>query len=157
MKFKEKHGIDELARIGDELLKGSNLRQQKSQAIVKSLQDPIYERDKLVVEWTKNILIPSCISLQIAGNTAYSNFIEKCKFNFGLFLDQILTADDFEKRLIDDLKKFGGEEEELMKPIHESIANSLRFLELARIDDPSLSILLTIIDEERENSRRGYT
>ncbi len=52
------------------------------------------------------------------------------------------------------MKEFGGDDEELIMPIRESIAGSVRFLELARIDDPSLSLLLMITDEEREGTKR---
>ncbi|NHJ32576.1 MAG: hypothetical protein FK732_06920, partial [Asgard group archaeon] len=110
--FKEKHGFDELAKIGEESLKGMQTRFiGKPQVLSKSISETLYDRERIVNEWMKNILLPSCIVLRIAGEELYSNFVEKCKKNFDLFLDQTLTAEDFEKRLNDDLKKFGGEEE----------------------------------------------
>ena len=54
------------------------------------------------------------------------------------------------------MKKFGGEEEELYGPIRDAIASSIKFLELARIDDPSLSLLLMMSNDERELARRSY-
>ncbi len=42
-------------------------------------------------------------------------------------------------------------------PIQDSIASSIKFLEIARIDDPSLSLLVFIMDEDVENARRSYT
>jgi len=145
--FKEKHGIEELAKIGEKSIASSeNLR--------KSIEDPIFEREKLVNEWMKNILLPSSIGLQIAGEESYEKFIKKVQANFELFLDQKLSAEDFTERLDKELKEFGGEDEELISPIRESIAASTRFLEIARVDDPSLSLLLLIVEEERESTKR---
>ncbi|MBK5112868.1 MAG: hypothetical protein KGD59_14160 [Candidatus Heimdallarchaeota archaeon] len=156
--FKEKHGFDELAKIGEESIKGMKTRLTgKPHLFSKPISDSLYDRERIVNEWVKNILIPSCIVLRIAGEELHNNFVAKCKKNFDLFLDQTLTAEDFEKRLNIDLKKFGGEEEELIMPIQESIASSIRFLEIARIDDPSLSLLVLIMDEEQDNARKSYS
>ncbi|MGC9780232.1 MAG: hypothetical protein HZR80_13385 [Candidatus Heimdallarchaeota archaeon] len=158
IKYKEKHGLEELAKIGEESLKSTNdIRARTHHTIPKTMKDPLYDHGKIANEWMQNILLPSCIGLRIAKKELYTQFIDKCKKNFELFLDQALTAEDFEKRLNEEFKKFGGEEEELIMPIRESIASSVRFLEVARIDDPSLSMLLFIIDEERENARRTCT
>ncbi|NPE08956.1 MAG: hypothetical protein GNW80_11800 [Asgard group archaeon] len=157
-RYKEKYGFDELAKIGEESLKGMKPRQIRKQNILsKSLSDTLYDRERIVNEWVNNILLPSCIVLRIAGEELYNNFVDKCKKNFELFLDQALTAEDFEKRLNTDLRTFGGNEEELIMPIQDSIASSIKFLEIARIDDPSLSLLVFIMDEEVENARRSYT
>ncbi len=156
--YKEKYGFDELAKIGEESLKGMKSRFiSKRHVLSKSISNTLYDRERIINEWVKNILIPSCIVLRIAGDELYSNFVDKCKKNFDLFLDQALTAEDFEKRLDDDLKKFGGDDEELIMPVRESIASSIRFLEIARIDDPSLSLLVIIMDEEMENARKSYS
>ena len=156
--YKKKYGFNELAKIGEEALKGMKSKFiGKNYVLSKSLSDTLYDRDRIVNEWVKNILLPSCIVLRIAGEELYNNFVEKCKKNFDLFLNQTLTAEDFEKRLNDDLKKFGGDEEELIMPVQESIASSIRFLEIARIDDPSLSLLVMIMDEEMENARKSYS
>ncbi len=158
IKYKEKHGLEELAKIGEESLKSTNgIGARTRYTIPKTMKDLLYDRGKITNEWMQNILLPSCIGLRIAKKELYTQFIDKCKKNFELFLDQALTAEDFEKRLNEELKKFGGEEEELIMPIRESIASSVRFLEVARIDDPSLSMLLFIIDEERDNTRRTCT
>ncbi len=157
-RYKEKYGFDELAKIGEESLKGMKPRQIGKQNILsKSLSDTLYDRERIVNEWVNNILLPSCIVLRIAGEELHNNFVDKCKKNFELFLDQALTAEDFEKRLNTDLRTFGGNEEELIMPIQDSIASSIKFLEIARIDDPSLSLLVFITDEEVENARRSYT
>ncbi|NHJ47390.1 MAG: hypothetical protein FK733_06330 [Asgard group archaeon] len=151
--FKQKYGLEELAKIGEIVL--NQLEHKRGQLdIVSSVRDPVFDRAKIIEEWTHNILEPASIGLRIAGNENYQSFIVKCKKHFELFLDKILTSDDFEKRLDKELKSFGGEDEELIKPIRDSITNSVRFLELARIDDPSLSLLIAIIDEERESTRR---
>jgi hypothetical protein len=151
--FKEKHGLEELAKIGEFSI--NQQKQTKSRIdLVKTVQDPIYDRDKIVNEWIQNILKPATIGLLIAGTDEYKTFIGKCQKHFELFLDKILTSDDFEKRLEEELLEFGGDDEELIKPIRETITNSVRFLELARIDDPSLSLLIAIIDEEREGTKR---
>jgi len=156
--YKEKYGFDELAKIGEESLKGVKTRQiSKQNILTKSLSETLYDRERIINEWVNNILLPSCIVLRIAGEELYNNFVDKCKKNFDLFLDQALTAEDFEKRLNTDLRKFGGDEEELIMPIRESIASSIRFLEIARIDDPSLSLLVLIMDEEVENARKSFT
>ncbi len=156
--FKEKHGFNELAKIGEESIKGKQTRFiGKHHVFSKPISESLYDRERIVDEWVKNILLPSCIVLRIAGEELHNNFVEKCKKNFDLFLNQTLTADDFEKRLNIDLKKFGGEEEELIMPIQESIASSIRFLEIARIDDPSLSLLVLIMDEELDNAQKSYS
>ena len=156
--YKEKYGFDELAKIGEESIKSMKTRfTGKHSVFSKSITESLYDRERIVDEWVKNILLPSCIVLRIAGEDLHNNFVEKCRRNFDLFLDQTLTAEDFEKRLDIDLKKFGGEEEELIMPIRESIASSIRFLEIARIDDPSLSLLVLIMDEEAENAQKSYT
>jgi len=156
--YKEKYGFDELAKIGEESLKGMKPRQiSKRNILSKSLSETLYDRERIVNEWVNNILLPSCIVLRIAGEELYNNFVDKCKKNFELFLDQALTAEDFEKRLNADLRTFGGNEEELIMPIQDSIASSIRFLEIARIDDPSLSLLVLIMDEEVENARKSFT
>lgn len=156
--YKEKYGFDELAKIGEESLKGMKPRQvNKRNILSKSLSETLYDRERIVNEWVNNILLPSCIVLRIAGEELYNNFVDKCKKNFELFLDQALTAEDFEKRLNTDLRTFGGNEEELIMPIQDSIASSIKFLEIARIDDPSLSLLVLIMDEEVENARKSFT
>lgn len=154
--FKEKYGIGELAKIGEKSIASSSITRRISQSenLRKSIEDPIFEREKLVSEWMKNILLPSSIGLKIAGEESYDNFIKKVQANFELFLDQKLSADDFTERLDKELKSFGGDEEELIAPIRESIAASTRFLEIARVDDPSLSLLLLIVEEERESTKR---
>lgn len=158
IKYKEKHGFEELSKIGEESLKNAgNIKARTRYTIPKTMKDPIHDRVRISNEWMQNILLPSSIGLRMAKKEQYANFIEKCKKSFELFLDQALTAEDFEKRLNEELKKFGGDEEELIMPIQESIASSVRFLEVARIDDPSLSMLLFIIDEEREDTRRTCT
>lgn len=154
--FRYKNGMQELAKIGERALEASKkdapLIRKKITHI--TLEDPIENRPRMISEWSKNVLEPACIGLKIAGEKLYTKFIEKCKENFELFLDQSLSADDFEKRLDKEMKKFGGDDEELILPIRESIAGSVRFLEIARIDDPSLSLLLMITDEEREGTKR---
>ncbi|MHA1308760.1 MAG: hypothetical protein ACTSSB_14825 [Candidatus Heimdallarchaeota archaeon] len=154
--FKEKHGIEELAKIGERSIASSSMTQRISQSenLRKSIEDPIFEREKLVNEWMKNILLPSTIGLKIAGEESYEKFIKKVQANFELFLDQKLSAEDFTERLDKELKEFGGDDEELISPIRESIAASTRFLEIARVDDPSLSLLLLIVEEERESTKR---
>jgi len=153
--FKEKYGLEELAKIGEQsLVQNEKIRRIEKANLIKAVQDPIFDREKILMEWTQNILEPASIALRIAGNETYQDFIIKSKKLFELFLDQILTSEDFEKRLDDELRSFGGDEEELIKPIRDSITNSVRFLELARIDDPSLSLLISIIDEERESTRK---
>lgn len=154
--FRYKNGLEELAKIGEKTLAATKREvtfiRKKITHI--TIEDPIENRTKILSEWTKNVLEPACIGLKIAGEKLYVKFIEKCKENFELFLDQSLSAADFEKRLEKEMKKFGGDDEELILPIRESIAGSVRFLELARIDDPSLSLLLLISDEEREGTKR---
>jgi len=154
--FREKYGLDELAKIGEKSISGSTLTRKISQTenLQKSFEDPIFEREKLVNEWLKNILYPSSIGLKIAKEESYLNFIKKVQANFELFLDQKLSADDFTERLDKELKEFGGDDDELIAPIRESIASSTRFLEIARVDDPSLSLLLLIVEEERESTKR---
>jgi hypothetical protein len=156
--FKDEYGFYELAKIGEESTKNMQTRiSSKYNILTKSVSETLYDRERIVNEWVKNILLPSCIVLRIAGEELYNNFVEKCKVNFDLFLDQALTAEDFEKRLNDDLMKFGGDEEKLIMPVRESIASSIRFLEIARIDDPSLSLLVMIMEEEVENARKSYS
>ena len=154
--FRNNNGLEELARIGERTIEASNknIASIRKKATHYSTIDPIENRPRMINEWTKNILEPACIGLKIAGEKLYSKFIEKCKANFELFLDQSLSAADFEKRLDTEIKKFGGDDEELILPIRESIAGSVRFLEVARIDDPSLSLLLLITEEERESTKR---
>lgn len=153
--FKEKYGLEELAKIGEQsLTQYDKLKNIEKINLVKAVQDPVFDREKILNEWSQNILEPACIALRIAGNESYIDFISKSKKLFELFLDKILTSEDFEKRLDNELRSFGGDEEELIKPIRDSITNSVRFLELARIDDPSLSLLISIIDEERDSTRR---
>ncbi|HUT80199.1 MAG TPA: hypothetical protein VMZ29_03275 [Candidatus Bathyarchaeia archaeon] len=156
--FNEKYGLIELAKIGEESIKSSDILLKKTRSnVTKSIKETIYDKERILTEWAKNVLLPSCIGLRIADQKSYNEFIEISKKNFELFLDQALTADDFEKRVNEDLKKFGGDDEELISPIVESIVSSVRFLELARIDDPSLSLLVALTDEELENAKRGFT
>ncbi|NHK30272.1 MAG: hypothetical protein FK730_02900 [Asgard group archaeon] len=154
-KFKEKYGLEELAKIGEQSLRQlERMKSIEKGNLIKAVQDPIFDREKILNEWTNNILEPACIALRIAGNEPYLEFVTKSKKLFELFLDKILTSEDFEKRLDKELRSFGGDDDELIKPIRESITNSVRFLELARIDDPSLGLLISIIDEEREGTKR---
>lgn len=157
-KFKQQYGLHELAKIA-ELQISANRRKPSlidQDTIANITNDVVSDREKLVDEWVKSILEPACIALKIAGKESYYKFITKCKDNFELFLDQTLSAEDFEKRLDKELKTFGGEDEELIQPIRESIASSVRFLEVARIDDPSLSVLLMLIEDERETAKKSY-
>ncbi|NHJ86450.1 MAG: hypothetical protein FK734_13380 [Asgard group archaeon] len=156
--YREKYGLEELARLAEKSISkiGSSLQKSiEKRTIIKSMKDPIYERENVVNEWMKNILGPATIGLRIAGKDKYNGFMESTRKNFELFLDQALSADDFEKRLQNDLTSFGGDDEELILPIRESISNSVRFLEIARIDDPSLSLLLMLIEEEKEGTKRN--
>jgi len=156
--FKEKHSLMDLAVIGKTYLKSMlENRTQEDSFWSKAIKDPIFERKKIIDNWLTNVLQPTSIGLHIGGEQKYNNFINNCKENFELFLDRTLSAEDFEKRLDGELRKFGGEKEELIRPIRESIASYIKFLELARVDDPSLSFLVTIIDEERDSSRKSYT
>ena len=156
--FREKFGIQELVKIGEKSINFSDdftANNFSRRNLTNIMKDTIYEREKIMNEWKKNILEPATIGLMIAGEKEYEEFITNCLKNFELFLNQTLSAEDFENRLDLDLKKFGGTDEELIEPIKNSIANSIRFLEIARIEDPSLGLLLMIIDEERENTRRS--
>ncbi|MFW9922378.1 MAG: hypothetical protein ACFFDW_03715 [Candidatus Thorarchaeota archaeon] len=156
VKFKEKYGMAELAKIAEIDLKTTGTMPTTHRMKIKLTTDTILDRERVIDEWKKNILEPSCIGIKIAGDEAYNNFIEKCTNNFELFLDQTLTSDDFDKRLDNQLKSFGGDDEELIEPIRDTISNSIRFLEIARIDDPSLSFLLLLLDDERATSKRFF-
>ena len=153
----EKNGLTGLARIGETSIIFDKKYIERNKQLFQTVADPVVDRKKIINAWSKNILNPSSIGLKIGGKVLYEKFIQKCKENFELFLDQSLSAEDFEKRLDTELKKFGGEDEELIMPIRESIASSVRFLEVARIEDPSLGLLLMILDEEKENSKRYYS
>ncbi|MBN1329267.1 MAG: hypothetical protein JXA54_07315 [Candidatus Heimdallarchaeota archaeon] len=156
--FNGKYGLRELAKIGEESIKSADSHLKKTTSnVTKSLNETIYEKERIITEWSKNVLLPASIGLRIAEKKSYNEFIENSRKNFELFLDQALTANDFEKRVNDDLKKFGGDDEELILSIVESIVSSVKFLELARIDDPSLSLLVVLGDEEIENAKRGFT
>jgi len=154
--FGEKNGLEGLARIGEASYNKDNKYAERNKQIIQAAIDPIIDRKRIIKVWVKNILDPSCIALKIGGKEIYEDFIQKCKLNFELFLDNSLSAEDFEKRLDIELKKFGGDDEELILPIRESIASSVRFLEIARIEDPSLSLLLMIMDDEKENMKKFY-
>lgn len=156
--YKDKYGLSRLAEVGSEVLKFSdNTYRANYEFITKAIEDAVFERDRILAEWKNNVLIPTCIGLKIAEKNLYNNFIAKTVDNFELFLDQRLTADDFEKRVDKDLREFGGDDEKLISPIRDSIASSVKFLEVARIDDPSLSLLMMLIEEEREEARRNFT
>jgi len=155
----EKFGLTGLAKIAEETLKEKKeiTIQRKYTNVRQAAKEIIFDREKVMEEWEKNILQPATIGLRMAGKERYKGFITSCKKNFELFLDQLLSASDFEKRIDKELRKFGGKEEELMQPIRDSIVSSVKFLELARIDDPTLSLLMMIIDEEREITKRNCT
>jgi len=151
-------GLKGLATIAEETLeRKKETTRRKYTNVRQATKEIIFDREKVIEEWEKNVLQPATIGLRIAGEEQYKRFITSCKKNFELFLDQLLSASDFEKRVDKELRKFGGKEEELMQPIRESIVSSVRFLELARIDDPSLSLLMMIIDDEREGTKRNCT
>jgi hypothetical protein len=157
-RFRELYGLDELAKIGEQSLivptdKLAFVRINKRAQ--EAIEDQIIDREQITEEWIKNIVKPATIGLRMAGEEKYNAFLDQCITNFQLFLDNTLSADDFEKRLRAELEKFGGSEEKLIKPIQDSIANAVKFLELARKDDPSLGLLLMLIDEEREETKRG--
>jgi len=56
--FKEKHGIEELAKIGEKSIASSSITKRitQSENLRKSIEDPIFEREKLVNEWRKVLL-----------------------------------------------------------------------------------------------------
>lgn len=156
--IREKYGLAGLAKIGEQAFYLMEEEKKKREFLKQSInytKDPITNREEIITEWTKNLLEPASIVLKIGGEKLYHQFIKNCQTNFELFLDQKLSAEDFEKRLKEDLKKFGGNEEELIQPIIDVIAGSVKFLEVARIDDPSLSLLLLVNENEREATRRA--
>ncbi|MBD3192019.1 MAG: hypothetical protein GF308_15335 [Candidatus Heimdallarchaeota archaeon] len=156
--IRKKHGLAGLARIGEQAFYLMEEEQKETQFLKQPInysKDSITNRKEIIAEWSKNLLEPASIVLKIGGEQLYNQFIRNCQTNFELFLDQTLSAEDFEKRLKDELKKFGGDNEELIQPILDIIAGSVKFLEVARIDDPSLSLLLLVNENEKEATRRA--
>ncbi|MEA2070445.1 MAG: hypothetical protein U9O98_04060 [Asgard group archaeon] len=157
--FAQKQGIDNFSIIAEEyLLPDHNLStyQQLLKKLQTELEEPITHRDKITSIWIQTILEPATIGLTMAGKQKYQEFTKRCKQLFQLILDQSLTADDFEMRLQKLFEIYDSEDIEEFKPIQQAIVSSIRFIELARIDDPQLEILLNLYEEDLEYQKKRY-